>query len=145
MNNGLPNTLVFQLAGTSDDGLLFAATEVGPYGYSSNENEWFLLSGISAPDQTYWSIDYIPDINTARFGTYGRGIWDFVIDDDYYINFGDVNQDNSINIQDIILVINFILGNSLPDDYQYILSDINEDGIINVLDIVLIVDIIFEG
>jgi hypothetical protein len=145
MDNGLPNTLVFQLSGTSDDALLFAATEIGPYGYSHNENEWFLLSGISAPDQTYWTVDYIPDINTARFGTYGRGIWDFVIDDNYYINFGDVNQDNSINIQDIILVINFILGNSIPDDYQYILSDINQDNVINVLDIVLIVDIIFEG
>ena len=103
-----------------------------------------LILGVSAPDQTYWSVEYIDEINTARFGTYGRGIWDFVIDDDYYINFGDVNQDNSINIQDIILVINFILGNSTPDDYQYVLSDINQDNMINVLDIVLIVDIIFE-
>ena len=145
INNGLPNTLVFQLAGTLDDAILFAATEVGPYAYSRNEDEWFLLSGISAPDQTYWTVDYIPNINTARFGTYGRGIWDFVLNDNYYINFGDVNQDNSINIQDIILVINFILGNSVPDDYQYILSDINQDNVINVLDIVLIVDIIFEG
>ena len=144
MDNGLPNTLVFQLAGTVDDELLFAATEIGPYGYSKNEEEWFLLSGISAPDQTYWTVDYIPDIATARFGTYGRGIWDFVIDDDYYINFGDVNQDNLINIQDVILVINFILSNSIPDDNEFTLSDINQDDAINVLDIVLIVDIIFE-
>ena len=144
LNNGLPNTLVFQLAGTPDDLLIFAATEIGPYGYSENEDEWFLLSGISAPDQTYWTVDYIPEINTARFGTYGRGIWDFVIDNNYDINLGDVNFDNIVNIQDIILVINFIIELASPNNQEFISSDINEDGIINVLDIVLIIDIIFD-
>ena len=144
LDNGLPNTLVFQLAGTPDDILIFAATEVGPYGYSENEDQWFLLSGISAPDQTYWTVDYIPDINTARFGTYGRGIWDFVIDHNYDINLGDVNFDNIVNIQDIILVVNFIIELTNPNNEQFISSDINEDGIINVLDIVSIVDIIFD-
>ena len=144
LSNGLPNTLVFQLTGTPDDVLIFAATEVGPYGFSENQEEWFLLSGVSAPDQTYWTVDYIPEINTARFGTYGRGIWDFVIDDNYDINLGDVNFDNIINIQDIILVINFIIELTNPDNQQFISSDINEDGIINVLDIVLIIDIIFN-
>ena len=144
LDNGLPNTLVFQLAGTPDDILIFAATEVGPYGYSENEDQWFLLSGISAPDQTYWTVDYIPDINTARFGTYGRGIWDFVIDHNYDINLGDVNFDNIVNIQDIILVVNFIIELTNPNNEQFISSDINEDGIINVLDIVLIIDIIFD-
>ena len=28
----------------------------------------------------YWSVDYIPSLKTVRFGTYGRGIWDFAID-----------------------------------------------------------------
>jgi len=144
LNNGLPNTLVFQLAGTPDDIIIFAATEIGPYGYYENENEWFLLSGISAPDQTYWSVDYIPEINTARFATYGRGIWDFVIDDNYDLNLGDVNFDNIVNIQDIILVINFIIELENPNNQEFISSDINEDGIINVLDIVLIIDIIFD-
>ena len=63
--------------------IVFAATELGPYAYLVNENEWYLLSGDSAPDQTYWSVDFIPNINTARFGTYGRGIWDFVLNDNY--------------------------------------------------------------
>ena len=95
-------------------------------------------------DQTYWSVDYIPEINTARFGTYGRGIWDFVIDDNYDLNLGDVNFDNIVNIQDIILVINFIIELGYPNNQEFISSDINEDGIINVLDIVLIIDIIFD-
>ena len=145
LNNGLPNTLVFELAGTPNDDLIFAATEIGPYVYSENLNEWFFLSGLTAPDQTYWSVDYIPEINTARFGTYGRGIWDFVIDGNYNINLGDVNLDNNVNIQDVILVVNFILELNVPTEVEFIASDINSDNLINVLDIVLIVDIIFDN
>ena len=144
LNNGLPSTLVFQLAGTPDNSILFAATEVGPYAYSFNQNQWFLLSGITGPDQTYWSVDFIPELNTARFGTYGRGIWDFILNNNYDIIIGDVNLDYNINVQDIIIVISFILNESDPSDYQFLASDINQDNVINVLDIVLIVDIIFE-
>ena len=57
---------------------------------------------------------------------------------------GDINQDGSINVLDIVSMINFILSNNIPTDNQFILSDINEDGIINVLDIVLIVNIILN-
>ena len=145
MNNGLPNTLVFQLAGTPDDVLLFAATEIGPYAYSRNDDEWTLISGLSAPDQTYWTVDYIPEINTARFGTYGRGIWDFVLNENYDVILGDVNGDLNINIQDVILSISFILGDNIPDNNQILASDINQDNEINVIDIVLIVDLILGG
>jgi len=144
MSDGLPNTLVFQLSSNPDNSILFAATEVGPYAYSFNQNEWFLLSGITGPDQTYWTVDFIPELNTARFGTYGRGIWDFVLNDNYDIMMGDVNQDNNVNIQDVIIIISFVLEDSNPNNYQFLSSDINQDNIINVLDIVLIVDIIFE-
>ena len=133
------------LAGTPNDELLFAATEIGPYVYSKDDNEWYFLSGVSAPDQTYWTVDYISEINTARFGTYGRGIWDFVLNDNYDIILGDVNGDYNVNIQDVILTISFILGNNIPNANQIIASDINQDDIINVLDIVLIVDLIFES
>lgn len=79
MSEGMPRTLVFEMKSNEDGSLLFAATEVGPYVYIRSENQWFDLAGISAPDQTYWSVDYVPAIKTARFGTYGRGIWDFRI------------------------------------------------------------------
>ena len=145
MNQGLPNTLVFELSGTLDDSIIFAATEIGPYGYLANQEEWFLLSGLSAPDQTYWSVDFVPEINTARFGTYGRGIWDFVLDENYDLIIGDVNQDNNINIQDIIIIIGFILINDYPNELELLASDINQDNSINVLDIVMVVDLIFGG
>lgn len=80
IDNNLPSTLVYGMALTPDDEMLFAATEAGPFVYVDSLGSWFDLSGISAPDQTYWSVEYIPLIKTARFGTHGRGIWDFAID-----------------------------------------------------------------
>lgn len=81
MAAGLPPTLVLDIDGNEDESLLFAATEAGPYVYITDLGRWHDLSGLCAPAQTYWSVEYLPGQNTARFGTYGRGIWDFVIDD----------------------------------------------------------------
>ncbi len=78
-SKGLPNTLIFELARNEDASLIFAATEVGPYVYITSEESWYDLAGTGAPEQTYWSVDYVPALKTARFGTYGRGIWDFEI------------------------------------------------------------------
>lgn len=54
---------------------------------------------------------------------------------------GDINQDDLINILDIILIINFILGDDYSD-YEEWAADINFDFLINILDIVNIVNII---
>ncbi|MDF1696005.1 MAG: T9SS type A sorting domain-containing protein [Saprospiraceae bacterium] len=77
MSNGLPSTMVFSLAPNEDESLIFAATEAGPYVYVEALDEWFDLSGVGTPNQRYWSVEYLEDSKTARFGTYGRGIWDF--------------------------------------------------------------------
>lgn len=79
-SDGLPSTLVFQLASNEDESLIFAATEAGPFVYVANEEKWFDISGVSAPTQTYWCVEYLPDEKIARFGTFGRGIWDFEIE-----------------------------------------------------------------
>lgn len=80
MNEGLPQTTVFEITGTSNDSLLFAATEAGPYVYIQSEARWFDLAGLHAPLERYWSVEYLPSLNTVRYGTYGRGIWDFKLD-----------------------------------------------------------------
>ena len=54
---------------------------------------------------------------------------------------GDLNQDGLINVQDIILTINLVLGAS-PSDYELCSGDINEDGVIDILDIIIIVNLI---
>ncbi len=53
---------------------------------------------------------------------------------------GDLNSDDIVNVQDIIIMVNIILG---TDEYDP-LSDLNEDGISNVLDIIVLVNIILE-
>ena len=78
---GMPSTLAFQLAADTSEKFIYAATELGPYALNTQEDVWYYLGGTSAPDQTYWTVDFIPGTNTARFGTYGRGIWDFKVDD----------------------------------------------------------------
>ena len=143
MDNGLPNTLAFKVVGTEDDSYYFTSTEVGPYAYLPDEDMWIDIMGVTAPDQTYWSVEYIDEINTARFGTYGRGIWDFVIDENIIVD-GDANLDQAVNIQDIILIVNFILELSEPNSEQFEASDINDDGILNIIDIIDIINIILN-
>ena len=137
-SEGLPNTMVFEIDGTLTDQVIFAATELGPYAYVEGQEEWINIMGLSAPDQTYWSLEYVPEIHTARFGTYGRGIWDFIIDENIDVLYGDINQDQMVNIQDVILLINIILNES-----NFVIEgDINQDQTIDVIDVVLLVNII---
>ena len=75
-SNGLPNTLVYDLALNHDESLLFAATEAGPFVFVAEQATWYYLGNACTPNQTFWSVEYIPDLERVRFGTYGRGIWD---------------------------------------------------------------------
>ena len=145
MSNGMPNTLVFDLAITESDNFIFAATAIGAFAYSVEDQEWEDIMGFSAPDQTYWTVEYIPEIYTARFGTYGRGIWDFIVDQNIDILFGDLNEDGIVNIQDVILLVNISLSIITPTDYQLISGDINEDESIDVLDIISCINIILNN
>jgi hypothetical protein len=78
-NTGLPSTLVYHLAMSADGAHLFAATELGPYYYDTTAASWVALAAAQTPDQIYWHVDFIDALQTARFSTYGRGVWDFVI------------------------------------------------------------------
>lgn len=81
MSDGLPPTLAFGLAANEDESLLFTSTEAGPYVYVVELGQWFSLLGSAAPYTRYWSVEYIPSLETVRFGTYGRGVWDFRIEE----------------------------------------------------------------
>ncbi len=50
---------------------------------------------------------------------------------------GDVNFDNQVNVVDIVIMVNFILGITNPTNEEFIASDVNEDGELNVLDVVV--------
>ena len=57
---------------------------------------------------------------------------------------GDLNLDGEININDIVLLVNFILYLETPTEQQLILSDYNSDGEVNITDVVLMVIYILE-
>jgi len=81
ISNGLPPTLVFELVANPEESMIFAATEAGPFVYVVEDNEWHDMRGDNAPTQTYWSVEYLAATETIRFGTYGRGIWDFKMEE----------------------------------------------------------------
>ena len=87
-NTGLPSTLVYHLAMSSDGLHLFAATELGPYYYDSVTSSWTAIGAAQTPDQIYWHVDYVDALQTARFSTYGRGLWDFVFGGDIVFRHG---------------------------------------------------------
>ena len=57
---------------------------------------------------------------------------------------GDVNFDSSVDVIDVVLIVNFILDNSGLTNEQISLSDINNDGEIDILDVVSMVNIILD-
>tara|TARA_B110000495_G_scaffold168321_1_gene155188 strand:- start:72 stop:1340 length:1269 start_codon:yes stop_codon:yes gene_type:complete len=57
---------------------------------------------------------------------------------------GDINLDESINVQDVVMMINYILGQIDFDLNQQGLADINDDNSINVQDIILVVNLILQ-
>ena len=59
---------------------------------------------------------------------------------DYLTLFGDINGDGSVNVMDIVLLVNYIL-----NDLYITEGDINDDGTLNILDIVTLTTIILGG
>ena len=56
-------------------------------------------------------------------------------------DFGDANDDGTVNAADIVEVVNYIMGNP-SDGFNEAAADANGDGVVNAADIVMIVNII---
>ena len=68
------------------------------------------------------------------FGYIGEPEEDFVVD-----IYGDVNFDGTLNVTDIILMVNFVLNTEIPTEEEFLTGDINQDGILNILDVIGVV------
>ena len=78
---GLPATLVYSLAEAPDgSGRMFAGTETAAYMWTPGGQGWVDITENQAPVTIYWSVETLEHENTVRFGTYGRGIWDYQLD-----------------------------------------------------------------
>ena len=59
--------------------------------------------------------------------------------------FGDTNLDCFVNILDLIVLVNYIIGNTNLNENQIDLSDFNNDGLIDILDVTTIIQLIISG
>lgn len=126
MINNLPTTLVFGLAANEDETIIFAATEAGPYVFLKESGQWYDLAGDIAPTQSYWSVEYVEETKTARFATYGRGIWDFNVDD------------SGVNVNDLALVKNNLKIYPNPVDDRLTMEhpkSADGEGIVTIMDV----------
>ena len=132
-------------------------------------NSWINLIS-SSQSYNNWQLDqflindYIPELtNQMQFrfivedvfndGDQGSGgsLVESALDDfsiNVFINDvcsqGDLNQDNLINIQDIVLLVNIVLGGIELDDLILCVADLNQDDSVDVLDVVLLVNLILS-
>ena len=141
-DEGLPNTMIYQLTCLPNESIIFAATEIGPYAYSFDHGSWVSISGEDAPDQVYWSVEYIDEINTVRYGTYGRGIWDYKFDYNPTLSLGDLNQDDFIDQDDMVVLISLLMSGGMTLEETMNLGNIDYDESLSIIDLLLLIDII---
>ncbi|MFT5287647.1 MAG: photosystem II stability/assembly factor-like uncharacterized protein [Planctomycetota bacterium] len=80
-STGLPSTLVYGLAESPDlNGTLFCGTETSAYRRDLGSSMWVDITGNDAPVTTYWCVEAVEGQGVMRFGTYGRGIWDYSLE-----------------------------------------------------------------
>ena len=61
------------------------------------------------------------------------------------IDFGDLNSDNIINILDVIVTVNSVIGYLDLTSLQLQNADLNLDGVVNIVDVLMIVDIVLSN
>ena len=64
-----------------------------------------------------------------------------VIRIDYSLINGDINSDGNVNVNDIVMLVNYILNEQISDNLNF---DLNNDSDVNVLDVVMLVELILN-
>ena len=133
-----------------DEGYPFTLNITLPYVYGSSKisermNNLNIDNNLVLEDNE--PHEYYGAVNgNLNLGGGPNAYWDSILEDSYqflfsYLNInGDVNDDGLLNIQDIVIIINFILDIQDPSDQEFEIADMNSDGTLNVLDIILIID-----
>lgn len=76
LGSNQPQCIVLDIADSpKKNGDIYAATTIGPFKYSAQNGMWSSILENNAPMTEYWSVETLSD--RVRFGSYGRGIWDY--------------------------------------------------------------------
>ena len=58
---------------------------------------------------------------------------------------GDLNQDGFINVMDVVMIINIVIGDDIITEENMYLADLNQDEIINIQDIIILINAIISN
>lgn len=112
MSDGLPNTLVYGLVEAPDgSGRMYAASENGAWELDPTNNQWTSILGSGGPITTYWSVESVPANNAIRFGTYGRGAWDYFPETPGFFPYGELR--GSVNSLELSTDAQPLLGGTI--------------------------------
>ena len=158
------HSAVIEIKPPLDENGNYVITDEMPYGPQSLE--WLYAGNIQTPIQG--GAFRLPNGNTIITQTHtsillevdmdGNVVWEYQFEaeygnpwiaraqkyaTDYIIQelLGDLNQDGTLNVLDIVILANLILSG----DESNPAGDLNQDGIQNILDIVLLVNAILEA
>jgi hypothetical protein len=133
---------------TGDGEIIFQYKEI--YDIDSNGN--YSTIGIESPDQDI-GVEYLFSNHKGLGSSWPSApntlITDLAIKfttngDDISCVIMDLNLDGSINIVDVISVVNIIIGLTSPTDTQLCSADINVDGTVNIVDVIALVNTIIN-
>ncbi len=171
IDNNLSNKNVIVLGDLNDDIAESSLNNVFQTILDDPENYRFVDMDIATGNSSNWSfptwpshLDHIlitnelfnqvsnSDVQTIKLDQYLSGGWneyDANISDHRPVfmklvnNFimGDVNGDDVVNILDVVITVQIIIGN----EDSVISADFNQDGVINVIDVVQLVSIVINN
>ena len=135
---------------TIDGGITYSGGYIS--GEGSVMHQGVEVYGCTDETAANYSPDYIFDSGDCEYGEAGcndetaynfneNAQWD----DGSCIYYGDVTQDGSIDVIDVIAMVGYVLGTIQPTPDQIILGDVFTDGDLNIFDIVSLIAIIFEN
>ena len=141
-----PGNDVWKVDGSNDGGISWINLELT----SEDSNQWtkhqFILNENTIPLSNQMRFRFIAEdiFNDGDNGS-GGSIIEAAVDDFQILVFndnllGDTNYDGELNVQDVVIMINMILGNIETD----MIADINNDGGINIQDVVLLINSILR-
>ena len=147
-----PGTDHWKVEVSSDGGQSWSTLE----NISESDDSWvqknFLLGSMGIQLTNQMQFQFIAE-DIAYEGETGSGgsIVEAAIDEFIIVTFdsvsystGDVNLDGTLNILDVVLLVNYVLDAEEFSPTQESLADLNGDGGVNVLDIVQLVNLILQ-
>ena len=136
------NTRLMSGMGRSYVGHTVCGADVYPPGSIQWSFNW------QAPDSDVGNINfYLSSLATNHnHSTSGDHTYTQVITMSYNdVVLGDLDGNGAINILDVVILVNIILGVFDPTSQQEISADLNADGTINILDVVQLVNMILSS